>query len=500
MERERKFQWGGIILAGMVLVCLLIFGLSMMQERNRVQEDLTGKEATLALAKEKLSDTGAALDAALTENAHYQQAQQDQARVMSEMEEQLQQVQGQLLQAIGERDVAAESLADVTEELNMARAALNTAVQERDEARGALAAMTQERDVALISLAGVAAEKEDAQGKLDAAAAGQNDALEQITALTKEADELKTEIGAVTMERDNARAQVKKLTDENSELQSTIDSMKRGQDGLSQQLETVTDEKEALAGQLETVTGEKDTLVSQLETVTGEKEALAGQLETVMGEKNGLAEQMDLILDDKMGLERELNAVKGERDSLVIQLGEMTQQRDSFESQLASVTEAFGAAMQEQTQPFSVPIGTWVMEPYTFRVPAFWMMQQDEAGNLHFYYDQAGCVLSCVHEKNDGYLDVNGIVQLYEQRALQMASSLQATENQLQKEWHTLAGGPCLITRYDVQGMTMYQLQYCHDGVNTLVATYTDRMNNAGQASQVMTELLDSLSYLPDAM
>lgn len=486
MEKERKFQWGGIILAGMVLVCLLIFGLSMMQERNRVQQDLTGKEATLALAKERLSDTGAALDAALTENAHYQQAQQDQARVMSEMEEQLQQVQGQLLQATGERDAAAESLANVTEELNTARAALNTAVQERDEARGALAAMTQERDVALISLAGVAAEKEDAQGKLDEAAAGQNDALEQIAALTKETDELKTEIGAITMERDNARAQVKKLTDENSELQTTIDSMNRGQDGLSQQLETVMGEKEALA--------------SELEKVTGEKEALAGQLETVVGEKNDLAEQMDLILGDKMGLEKELNTVKGERDSLVIQLGEMTQQRDSFESQLASVTEAFDAAMQEQAHAFSVPIGTWVMEPYTFRVPAFWMMQQDEAGNLHFYYDQAGCVLSCVHEKNDGYLDANGIVQLYEQRVRQMASSLQVTVDRLQKEWHTLAGGPCLITRYDVQGMTMYQLQYCHDGVNTLVATYTDRINNAGQASQVMKELLNSLSYLPDAM
>ncbi|MBR2054375.1 MAG: hypothetical protein IJ968_05715, partial [Clostridia bacterium] len=183
-----------------------------------------------------------------------------------------------------------------------------------------------------------------------------------------------------------------------------------------------------------------------------------------------------------------------------LQLGEVTQQRDQAESQLASVTEAFDAVLQEKADAFSVPIGTWVMEPFMFRVPAFWMMQQDEAGNLHFYYEQGHCVLSCVHEKNGSYLDINGVAQMYEERAWQTASALQVTEAQMQKEWHTLSGTPCLLVRYQAQGMTMYQLQYCPDGVNTLVITYTDRTGNEELAGRVMTELLNSAGYLPDAM
>ncbi|MBR3905584.1 MAG: hypothetical protein IKJ51_07780, partial [Clostridia bacterium] len=61
-------------------------------------------------------------------------------------------------------------------------------------------------------------------------------------------------------------------------------------------------------------------------------------------------------------------------------------------------------------------------------------------------------------------------------------------------------GKAALMARYARPEMTMYLLQYCHDGVNTMTATFADMSPERNLADPVMERLMDSVVYLPDEM
>ena len=455
MEKAKKFQWGAAVLVVMVAACILIFAFGMMQERNRAEKELTGTRETLANTQAQLKNTGTALDASRQENAAWQQAQSQDAATIEALEDRLAETEAQLAVVQQERDDAL--------------AALQTATAERDAARTALQAMTAERDSALTSMAQATALQSQTQAELDTLNQDNTDAQAQLSEAETKTAALETELGAVTAERDNARAQLQATIEEKAVLETTVIGLMTERDSLQAELTAMTAERDGLQTELTATTAERDGLQAELTAMTAERD----------------------------GLQAELTATTAERDGLQAELTAMTAERDSLQGQIQATKQPTAAQPQEG---FSIPIGTWVMEPYAFRVPDYWMMQQDEAGNLHFYYNQATGVLSCVREKNEAFMDDDGILQMYFERSRQMAGVLQATDEQIQEEWYVLSGGPCMLTKYYLPGMTIYQLQYCHDGVNTFVATYTDHGSDAELAGLVMAELLNSVSYLPDAM
>ena len=164
--------------------------------------------------------------------------------------------------------------------------------------------------------------------------------------------------------------------------------------------------------------------------------------------------------------------------------------------------QAMMEQMHQETQEkgFSLPLGTWVLEPYAFEVPDYSTMQQDGEGNWHFFFDDAGSVLSCTRKQNETYMDDTQVQQLYADTANRMMQQMMLSPEQAQYSTCLINGKAALMARYTRPEMTMYLLQYCHDGVNTLTATFADMSPERNLADPVMERLMDSVVYLPDEM
>lgn len=469
MEKTKGGKTGLMILAALVAVGLLIFGMSMMLERDR-------SEGALAATQKKLEAANVQSAALTTEVNEWSQ------RALT-AEETLDTVQAELENVKGENARLTQQVAALEAEQESMAGRLDETSQSLDTLKTENAALWE---------AYTAADSAKAEAVTDG-----TQTKAALTDAQKELDAAQKKIEGLTVQLETSQAEGAALEEKLVETQQTLSSVQAERTAASAQRDEAL--QSLAAAQASLAQAEEGRAAAENALARKEAEYSALQLEHQETSAR-LTEAENTIL----GMQEEARRAQAElEEANALYAQTQMQLEDALENLTAARNEL---AVARETAELSaddgivVPLGTWVMEPYTFEVPDHVMMQQDTEGGWHFYYDEAGSVLSCARVTNPAYLDEGAVLQMYTDTVNQLAEALGVDGSQAVYTPVTINGRQALLAEYTMGDMTLTVLQYCHDGVNTLIASFTDVSEGRTLARPVMEKMMDSLVYLPDEM
>ena len=487
MEKGKGAKTGLIILAVLVTVGLMIFGMSMMLERDRSETALAGTEKKL----DAVNVQAAALSdevAQLTVRAQEAETALEQAQTA------LEGINAQYA-ALEERAGALESENQaLSRQLQESQASLETLQTENTALWQAYSAADAEKAEALSDCAQTQTALSQAQESLNTAQTELEDAHRQLAESQTESAALQEKLIATQQNLSALQgemAETKNAREEAlialSDAQAELSEAKNAQMAADTALTKAQEENNALQMMLEEEKQQHLQAKTSLARITQERDAL----QTTLSQTQQEVQTAQTALAD---MTRQRDDVKAELEESEVQLGAALESLTAAQNEMVLMQETAAA------RGMTVQLGAWVMEPYTFEVPDHVMMQQDTEGGWHFYYDEAGSVLSLARMQNQAYLDDTGVQKMYADTVNQLAQALGVSGEQAEYTPVTINGKQALLAKYSMADMTLWVLQYCHDGVNTMIASFTDVSQGRTLAQPVMEKLMDSVVYLPDEM
>ncbi len=217
------------------------------------------------------------------------------ATALSNLQAQLDEVQGKLAMAQTERADIYSNLNDVVSERDSMRRQLSGVISERDSMRGQLSGVISERDSMRGQLSGVISERDSMLGQLSSVVSERDSMLGQLSSVVSERDSMLGQLSSVVSERDSMHGQLSSIAAEKARLQQQYDQETQK---LQRELASISSEKKAA----------NEKIIEFRKQQEIEKQELKEALKLTMKDIESRKRANDALSGTNADLAKELNA------------------------------------------------------------------------------------------------------------------------------------------------------------------------------------------------